>query len=241
MLERVCDALTFSSYHDQCLQLLVEDSGVNESVWQLRSLPKRLPSMGEVQAESLGKILHRAVKLPLVTKRRLAVIFAHSLLQFHDSQWLSKDWNKSQIFFFCGPTGLLDFQRPYLSTKFNDEGSGNSTRPDFSRFHRNPSILALGILLIEIHTERLIESFRTRIEEESINSNTDLLVANRVVKMMEDCSLGYRDAIQACLDTPWIPAGQRVNLEDTETRAGVYQDVIEPLEDELVYLFREKI
>jgi hypothetical protein len=241
LLKRVCDALGRSAYTDQCLQLLVEDSGVDETVWQLRSLPKRLPIMGEIQAESLGAILHRSVKLPLVTKRRLAVIFAHSLLQFHDSQWLSKDWNKSQIFFFCSPTGLLDFQHPYLSTKFSDEAPGNNTRPDFSRFHRNPSILALGILLIEIHTERLIESFRTKSEEESINSNTDLLVASRVVKTLEDCSLGYRDAIQACLDTPWIPAGQRVNLEDTATRAGVYQDVIQPLEDELVYLFREKI
>ena len=39
LLERVCGALGCSAYTDQCLQLLVEDSGVDETVWQLPSLP----------------------------------------------------------------------------------------------------------------------------------------------------------------------------------------------------------
>ncbi|KAH8802414.1 hypothetical protein F5884DRAFT_823660 [Xylogone sp. PMI_703] len=233
LLDRICDALGRADYTCQCLQLLIENGEVDETVWQLRSLPKRLPNLELAQTESLGTVLRRSVKLTLANKRRLAVIVSHSLLQFHDSNWLRNNWNKDQIFFYCEPSGLLDFQRPYLSTEFYEDMSESNKQLDFDIFHRNPSILGLGILLIEIHTERPIESFRTKHEEATLNSNTDLLVARLFP--------GYRDAIQACLDTPWVPAGQRVNLEDTVTRVGVYQNIIQPLENELVYLFREKI
>lgn len=241
LLQKICDTVGCRGPVDQCLQLLVEDTGNGEMLWQLRSTPKRLPKSGLSKAESLQAVLEKTIKLPLVTKRRLAVIFAHSLLQLHESYWKNKEWNKNHIFFFYGISGTLDFQRPYLSTIFDPAINDKQPPLDLNRFHRNPSILALGILLIELHTGRLIENFRTAAEKQDVNANTDWLVANRVVKTLEDCSLGYRDAIQSCLDTPWVPAGQRVNLEDVATRAGVYQDVVKPLEDELIYLFREKI
>ncbi|TGO24877.1 hypothetical protein BPAE_0093g00400 [Botrytis paeoniae] len=241
LLQKICDTVGCRGPVDQCLQLLVEDTGSDEMLWQLRSTPKRLPKSAASQTESLQAVLEKSTKLPLIIKRRLAVIFAHSLLQLHESYWKNKEWSKNHIFFFYDTAGALDFERPYLSTVFDPAIDEKHPPVDLNRFHRNPSILALGILLIEIHTGRLIESFRTETERQQVNTNTDLTVANRVVMSLEDCSLGYRDVIQSCLDTPWVPAGQRVNLEDVATRAGVYQDVIQPLEEEFSYLFRERI
>ena len=111
-------------------------------------------------------------------------------------------------------------------------------------FHRNLSILALGILLIEIHTERPIESYRSTkdlMNGQDANVNTDLTVADRVAKSLDDCSYNYKRAIQACLDTPWAAAGQRVSLDDPVIMSGIYEDVIRPLEDEITYLFRETV
>lgn len=241
LLQRICDTVEHKGPIDQCLQLLVEDTGNDQILWQLRSIPKRLPKSRVAEAESLQTVLATSTKLPLVTKRRLAVIFAHSLLQLHESFWKNKEWNKNYIFFFYGIDGALDFQRPYLSTAFDTAIDEKKLPLNLNRFHRNPSILALAILLIELHTGKLIETFRTDVETQEVNTNTDWLVANRVVKTLEDCSLGYRDAIQSCLDTPWVSAGQRVTLEDVGTRAGLYHDVIKPLEDELAYLFRENL
>ncbi|KAG4034206.1 hypothetical protein MFRU_003g01790 [Monilinia fructicola] len=241
LLQRICDTVEHKGPIDQCLQLLVEDTGNDQILWQLRSIPKRLPKSRVAEAESLQAVLATSTKLPLVTKRRLAVIFAHSLLQLHESFWKNKEWNKNYIFFFYGIDGALDFQRPYLSTAFDTAIDEKKLPLNLNRFHRNPSILALAILLIELHTGKLIETFRTDVETQEVNTNTDWLVANRVVKTLEDCSLGYRDAIQSCLDTPWVSAGQRVTLEDVGTRAGLYHDVIKPLEDELAYLFRENV
>lgn len=73
------------------------------------------------------------------------------------------------------------------------------------------------------------------------NVNTDLTVADRVAKSLDDCSYNYKRAIQACLDTPWAAAGQKVSLDDPVIMSGIYEDVIRPLEDEITYLFRETV
>jgi hypothetical protein len=96
-------------------------------------------------------------------------------------------------------------------------------------------------LLLELHKERPIEAYRKPedlINGAEVNVNTDYTVVDREVKKLKDCSLGYQEAIQACLDMPWKPTG-RISMDDPATRNGVYEAIIRPLEDELKYLFRE--
>lgn len=127
-----------------------------------------------------------------------------------------------------------DLQRPYLSTHF-DKPWPEVFETDMNKFHRNPSILALGILLIEIDLARPIETYRNTTD--NVNLNTDWITAHNIVKFMDQCSDPYKKAIRACLDIPWMPAGQNVSLEDSKTRLGLYINVIHPLESELDYLF----
>ncbi|RAL67649.1 hypothetical protein DID88_008398 [Monilinia fructigena] len=75
LLQRICDTVERKVPIDQCLQLLVEDTGNDQILWQLRSIPKRLPQSRVAEAESLQAVLATSIKLPLITKRRLAVIF----------------------------------------------------------------------------------------------------------------------------------------------------------------------
>lgn len=99
------------------------------------------------------------------------------------------------------------------------------------------------ILLIEIHAGKPIKIYRIPEDltnSSEINANTDWTIADRVIKSLDDYSLGYKEAIQACLDIPWIPAGQRVSLDNNVTRNGLFNNVIQPLEDELRHLFKEK-
>lgn len=77
--------------------------------------------------------------------------------------------------------------------------------------------------------------------DQDANPNTDLSVADRVAKSLEDCSFNYKKAIQACLDTPWTAAGERVSLDDPVVVKCMYEDVIQPLEDEITYLFKETL
>ncbi|KAL8707450.1 MAG: hypothetical protein Q9220_007538 [cf. Caloplaca sp. 1 TL-2023] len=238
-LDCICDAL-HNGIGNHCLTFLVEDAIDEPTLWQLRPQPKQPTFLESVPAVSLQSLLSNSHHLPLIAKRKLAVILARSLLQLHEGLWLGKEWSKRQISFFYATPEDIDFQRPYVTTHFD---SHDQAGPDFSLFHRNASILALGIPLIEIHTGKLIETYRTPKDLSNgveVNTNTDWTVADRIVKSLDDCSLGYKDAIQACLDTSWIPAAQRVCLEDEVTRSGLYNDVVRPLEDEVQHLFRER-
>ena len=170
-------------------------------------------------------------------------MFANSLLHLHEDFWLGRDWNKKDISFFYESIDKPDYLRPYISIHLENP-SPDLLIPNLNIFHPNLSILALGILLIEIHTAKPIEFYRSAkdlMNDQDANPNTDLSVADRVAKSLEDCSFNYKKAIQACLDTPWTAAGERVSLDDPVVVKGMYEDVIQPLEDEIAYLFKETL
>ena len=236
VINKICDVI-HRDVHNHCLHFLVENAEKDPTVWQLRPQPKWYHFLETVPAVSLQLLLTEKAHLPLIVKRRLALTLAKSLLQFYEELWRSRKWSKEQINFLHESADHLDYHRPYVTTRF-DKSTSDSKIPDLSFHHRNISILALGILLIKIHTGNSIECYRS--SQDEFNINTDWMVADQVVKSLDDCSLGYRGAIQACLDTPWVAAGQKVDLEDPIVLNGVYKDIVQPLEDELQYLFREK-
>lgn len=171
----------------------------------------------------------------LIERRRLALTFAYSLMQLHESPWLSGQWEKKRVHFFRMASGVPDLKRPFLSASFDQFPQGPEP-VDLSRFHRNSGILRLGILLIEIHNWKPLETFRDDsdlIDGES-TPNTDMEVARRVLKTLKGyCFETYTSAIDSCLSMPWVSSISRVSLDDPETWSGMYRDIVQPLEKEV--------
>jgi len=217
-----------------CLQLLVEDMEQTQRMWRLNWREPQLQYLPEKPPDSLGMLLERYASPSLIERRRLALLFTQSLLQLHENPWLSDKWNNDHIQFFYIGTDVPDLKRPYISTAFDDLPS-DLEQPDGNCFHKNPGILRLGILLIEIHKWRPLKAFQ--IVDDLVDGkwtlNTDLFVARRVLKTMTDCYPTYTKAINACLNVPWVCSGSRVSLEDQETQGGLQSDVIKPLEKEV--------
>jgi hypothetical protein len=232
-LKKICDALQQQSNNHQ-LQLLVEDVSNSQQLWRLRNQQRTVNILEDMPSTSLDRLLAAQSRLSLRDRRTLALILSLSLLQYHDSEWLASEWGKQHISFFYSGQDKLDLQRPYLSTYFDQSTPGPPT-VDMARFHPSSSILALGILLIEIELGKSIEKCRS--DDEEVNVNTDMTVASRIVRSMDQCSLAYRKAIEACLNTPWVKANQTVSLEDETTREGLCDHVVYPLKRELQYLF----
>ncbi|EED16076.1 hypothetical protein TSTA_011850 [Talaromyces stipitatus ATCC 10500] len=164
--------------------------------------------------------------MSLVTRRRLALVLAQALLQLSENPWLAKKWNKEHITFFYESLGALVLTKPYLSSVFSADQGGGDDGLDINQFYPCPSILSLGILLIELETVKTIESFRIPddlTDGVEVNANTDWATAD------------------PCLDTPWVSAGQRVSLGDAGTRDGFTRDVVKPLEEELAFLSRARM
>jgi len=244
-LSEICQVLQMASrYGNLHLRLLVEHCDRDSKLWQLRSKPKQSYFLEHVPEVSLHTLLSATPHYPPAAKRKMAIIFANTILQLHESSWLRERWNKGHITFFYKSVDEPDLSHPYLSALFDDGCVSDAEVPDMNRFHRSPSILTLGILLIEVHTGRPIEFFRMPRDltnGRKVNVNTDWTTAGRVVNLLDDCSGAYRGAIKACLDTPWVPSGQRISLEDADTRNDFINDVLQPLKDELAFIKKEKM
>ncbi|KAF6514185.1 hypothetical protein HZS61_006441 [Fusarium oxysporum f. sp. conglutinans] len=212
-LERICDVDLYVQGSNYCLQLLVEDLESSQRTWRLNWQEAQLAYPETKPATTFQMMLQSCKTPPLIERRRLALIFAYSLFQLHESPWLSQHWAKDRIHFFYNSTGL-DLHRPYLSTSFDDfPSTGEPT--DLNRFHRNLGILRLGILLIEVHKWKPLESFRMQgdLNDGAPTPNTDMEVARRVQETLDDCFPTYRDAIQSCLKVPWATGGSRSSPE----------------------------
>lgn len=115
---------------------------------------------------SLSALFHRQQTLlrgesvlPLKGKRVLAVTLASALLPFLETPWLQFSFNHSKIQFFEPQQdgALPDITKPFLalehvptiSARSTDNGDGSGA--SMHSIHPNASVLALGILLCELH------------------------------------------------------------------------------------------
>ena len=179
-----------------------------------------------------------AIKISLKQKRILAVVIAHAVLNFCESPWLNEEWDKRHISFYGHSTGNggLDFRRPYLSTNFRDPTTTPKEQSVYLSLHRSPSILALGILLLEIELCEPIESHW--VEEDLTDGqpsfNTNLTAAERLLeKSVDQIYERYRMAIQACLRCDFALFEEDMSLGNEIVRQQVYEKIVVPLEEEL--------
>ena len=219
---------------------MIEPEQAASCIWKLRGDARKLQLNTEVK---LDTVLH-SLPEDLQAQRWLALHLSHSLLHLYESPWLAERWTKEKITFFVRDNGVADLARPYVTTNMRSATAVSAgLKVDLNQTHGNPSILSLGIILLEIHTGKSIESYRPPedlLNGTDVNANTDLTVAKRVAESMKSCSDNYKDAVEAYLSMPWKIPGKRVSLDDEATRDSVYEHVISPLEQDLEYLFRIK-
>ncbi|KAK0664427.1 hypothetical protein DIS24_g728 [Lasiodiplodia hormozganensis] len=182
---------------------------------------------------TLDHLLRHERRGGLKERRILAVIFAHSLLYLCDSNWLNKEWDKTQISFFPSTPDQLNL-KPYLTAQF--QALEEEHEDSEMQLHPSPAILALGILLLELQIWGTIESRRIPedlTDDGSVNVNTNLLTAERVFKETDDKIFeNYRRAVRACLDCNFLDEDE-VNFNDEGFRSLVYANIVAPLEREL--------
>lgn len=224
-----------------CFHFLVETTAGHQRAWQLGHQPKRLKIQQGKSPVQLRALFDDKIP-PLQYQRELALKIAIALLGLHEETWLRDGCTKDTISFFHS-ANALDYRRPFISTYF--ENVAKLKALPTSACPGNPRILALGILLFEIHKWKPIELFRTKADlsnDGQVNDFTDFTAVTREAEQLKDCSLDYKEAIQACMRTDsWVRPDDDVSLEDLRVREGLYIEVIEPLKRELNNLFRTKL
>ena len=235
-IDNICELLELAQENNCSLRMQYD----GEQLWQVNSKPKRLWGLESGPAVSLGAFLRNTGTMTLKQKRILAVILAHTMLQYCGSPWMAEDWNKEHIEFFHQTierdgAAELKLERPYLSSSFVPSRTAQGVSSKYA-IHPCPPVLALGILLLEIELGVPIESKRADADLNggNVNANTDLFTAYRILKESQDNMYNsHFKIIQACLDCKFLAGLQRPSLEDEEFRQAIYDEIAMPLEEEL--------
>jgi len=180
---------------------------------------------------SLRDILEGGRGLEPMTYRdrlQLAVFVTSSVLQLYKTPWLSEMPTSRDIFFLRGD-GSPSYGRVFVMA-----GSGVSgvSAPAFPMI-RNPTLLALGILLIEIIRGQTIDSLRSPNEAFGVGGGllADYVTARRLLNEVYQASSNYGSAVRRCIDGEF--ERQSLDLDDVDFQQEVYSRVVALLEEDL--------
>lgn len=189
--------------------------------------------------------------LSLKGKRVLAVTLASALLPFLETPWLQPSFNHSKILFFqpLEDGQLPDITKPFIAMehipiitagKRTGTNVSSSDGPNQS-IHPNASVLALGILLCELHHLTSVELWQKDSDAER-NVNTDWYTCLDILKTLEaEAGLDYYLATKACLHWEYLPSGQDATFESETVQRLFYQNVVKRLEAEIFKSWRLRI
>ncbi|KAK0750656.1 hypothetical protein B0T18DRAFT_463266 [Schizothecium vesticola] len=170
------------------------------------------------------------------SKRLLVANLARCLLSLHNTKWLQREWNASDVLFLfdTGRGRLLDMHRPYMPATLS------LNIPPFREIRsgpgipHHPGILSFAKLLVEIERGRKIgqEKYET-----SNGCQSDWLTISTILTRQLSGSLTgyYLSAVKACLDFS-RPTGYGTQ----DPAEYIFERIVTPLETELShYIFAE--
>lgn len=242
----ICQSITESLDQRLCLSLLFE----NGFFKRLRPQPKTFGDSPTPQTISLSTLFERqqelvggASVLPLKGKRILAVVLATALNPFLETAWVQPSFTHSSIQFYQPLNGelpnitkpFLDMhQAPIISPDRPVFGNDQNEQASSYMVHPNASVLALGILLCELHYCKPIESWQDN-PSATRDLNSCYYTSLEILKNLEaDAGVDYYLAAKACLSWEYLPAGETdKGFESAIVQRMFYQNVIKRLESEL--------
>ncbi|KAH8690608.1 hypothetical protein BGW36DRAFT_432404 [Talaromyces proteolyticus] len=247
-VERLCEQIEKSkSKPSMRLNLAVEDG----RLWKDQSCMSVFPISRSDPPLSLEDIIiSRPASLTEKVKRVLAVLLAYAILHLHGTPWLLRSrFNASNILFFRTSSAIP--LKPYIHTDLMEMVHSSEEAlieagdlddeidPDDFPSHPYPNIVMLAIMLMELYMIQPIQSLAEQAGMEldnwsQVDENTRYAVAAAVFeKFRAEFPDNYREAVDRCLD-PNIGIDQNdEELAEDGLRRLIYEDIVQPLEDEL--------
>ncbi|KAK3364618.1 hypothetical protein B0T25DRAFT_444075 [Lasiosphaeria hispida] len=196
--------------------------------------PSQIHGQGGDKMVSLHDVLTCQTNMQPLTYRdrlQLAVFTASSVLQLYQTPWLS-ELPSSHHFFLIARNGLESSCYKYAFVM--PAGGSPSTIPLLPGIIRSPTLLALGILLIEIICGQTIDVLRTSgdgVHPASPDLLCDYIVARRLLTQVYQASSNYGSAVRRCINGEF--PRQTLDLDDEDFRQEVYSGVVALLEEDL--------
>ncbi|KAM0525331.1 hypothetical protein ACHAPE_000031 [Trichoderma viride] len=126
--------------------------------------------------------------------------------------------------FFIQNGSSPDYDRPFIMAKNDNDRSEAKAKMTDDPTIRNPTLLAIGVLLIELLRGQTIESLQA--PDESLR-----MTASRLLRDVFDASSNYGTAVSRCIDGKI--QRKDLDLENEDDRHNIYCGVVALLEDDL--------
>ncbi|KAF4586008.1 Pfs domain-containing protein [Ophiocordyceps camponoti-floridani] len=176
------------------------------------------------------------------TKRILAVLLSYSVYHLHDTPWMKRNLESCRILFFPTEHSRLPL-RPFLQAQLRQlDGQNLVYRSDDDSQHPVPSLVTLGIILLELNFSKSFKALAGIYIRQNLE-DIDLRCFANVAVVFDKCKTDipsftkFHDVIERCLD-PQIWTDDHGQKLDRETlRTLIYEQIVWPLETELCNSF----
>lgn len=183
---------------------------------------------------SLSEVLRRSKSAPPLgygDQLRLAVVIATSVLQLYQTPWLPHALTADDIFFIQKKYNHV-YESAFITRRLPEQDSGYTALSK----SRDPTLLSLGFLLIELLLGQTILTYKN--PEELSNSILDLeetyIAAQNLLPRVRNESPNYFSAVYRCLDGDlhrW-----RGDKNDQDFRHSMYSGIVALLKKDLEFL-----
>jgi len=206
----------------------VEDVNCQQTLWPLEPLPQRWRYPESLSPITLQELLGGSTEIKSGREEKVGICVRLFTLPISREPLAVERVAERGDTLFHKREDEPDLDRPFLSANFRNPTERASEVKD-EVYHHNPEILALAILMVEIFNEKPIELWRRL--KDRVTANTNMIIADRVLKKMDDCP--SLDAIKASLLMDWIPESQATGFDDEYFRLAFLLHAVEPLEREI--------
>ncbi|KAI9764814.1 MAG: hypothetical protein M1839_005706 [Geoglossum umbratile] len=250
-LKDLCSTIKHAQSARPCLGFCLDNEGRLRGIYPVEKLMRSTKGTTTLK-ELLAASPTSTPQMPKLSRKErmtLAVIISSSYLQLQATPWLKDTWSKEDIVFDedMDTTSIrpLNVDQPYIVHGFQPRASPlTATQNTPSNVNRaslpgNPSLLALGIILLELYTGQTFEQCCSKTSAEISPCLDDyykqlhnLDAASKWLNAaQEDLSAGYMGAVLHCFRSFFDPINTGQN--ETVFRQSIYEQVILPLHEEL--------
>ena len=190
---------------------------------------------GEIPLSICTSISTKDPRLTRKARLQLAVTLASTSLQLFTTPWLDNDWSGKKVYLRWNSV-----DSPYISCAFIKPGQPPSITQTASQSAwspiRNQSIFRLGVLLLELALGKPLDFYMT---DDRLLPYGDYKRASELVKtLVDEESENYISATKACIHSDFGSKVKELDFEDNSFRQAVYEDVVQPLEQDLEFFYK---
>lgn len=214
---------------------------ISDSSGQSYNLFSRPDPVSSKTSVKLAEIFKQRSSLSTMNRVRLALMLAWGVVQISCTDWLKGEWSRDNILLVMDPTNK---PKPYISHRFQSSRQNTQLSTlaptilnQLAPWIMNPSLVALGVFLVEVCYNKPIEDLATvaeKNEQGKVAAHTPLLTAMRLSKVVqEELGVHYAQAVKACfrqLSEHEVDAEGKPKDSNRYARS-VIREIIEPLKD----------